>query len=78
MPCMGPSKDFAYKQGEKVFEEVLTMLKDKYNIDLSDNRIKCQNKMALGKVMAGNLTEAREGLKLAIQEVVWNDDCANF
>jgi len=69
MPCMGPSIDASYKQGEEIFEEFFKILQEKYHIHEPIHN--------LGSSRAEWL-EAKENLKKAIQEMIWNDNAASF
>jgi len=78
MVCGGPNRNHSYKIGEDAFEEILVLLQEKYQVDLSDTRIEGQKKMAGSKLICPVLIECRNDLKKAIQEAIWTDHVANF
>lgn len=88
MPCMGPSKDFAYFEGEKAFEQVLTMLKEEYGVcssnflvseeDLEKYNDKQRMMYNHYKQSEREFNEKAEAVKLAIQELIWTDHANGF
>lgn len=74
MPCMGPSKDYAYKRSEEAYEEIVALLKEKYQV---------QRPMFLRKVMIEKRWQEEwdqeaENLKKSLAELFWLSDAANW
>lgn len=75
-PCGGPSKDYAYKVGEEAYNDVLSLLRDKYQIYTDDKTLEFYRKQpGFGHEQ---VTKAMDDLKVAVQEMVWNDHAASF
>lgn len=71
MPCDGPNKEYSYERGAKVYEEVMTFLKEKYRIEDPGREI-------YFPILREHWIIGAENLKKAIQEMVWNQDCVNW
>lgn len=76
MACGGPSKDYAYEIGEEAYKDVLELLSMKYRIETDERTLEFYRKSAGFGYQ--NMTKAMEGLKKAVQEMVWNDHAAGF
>ncbi len=72
MPVMGPNRDHAYEQGDKITDEILALLKEKHHLDCPSPALFLGDKLAVEwMVLAGKLRET-------IREMVWVDHCASF
>lgn len=71
MGCMGPSKDFAFQQGEKAYEEVLAFLKAKYGVV-------DESFMNFGPLNQKSLDRKLIRLRRSIQELIWESDCQTW
>lgn len=94
MPCMGPSKDHAFKQGEEIYEELMKLLSEKYNIyNMGESMRKYMEEHpekfeepnniqrfmnGFNKRMEEEYIRNCEDLKAAIQELVWTFDAWSF
>jgi len=85
MACMGPSKDFAYQQGEEAFEKIMALLKEEYQIQ----RWSFPAPSNPGDVLANamhNMSERNaevwdekvEALKIVLKELIWHQHCMDF
>ena len=72
MPCMGPSKQVAFEEGEEIYEDVLKYLQNKYKI-----LVDLPSSYDL-KIIQENRKIVLNELKKAIQEIVWQDHCESF
>ena len=91
MACMGPSKEYAYLEGEKAFEGVLATLKEVYGVRAPmippDIDVEGDSPMGLNirRSMINRAIrdkeewdENMEKLKTLIQEIVWADHANGF
>lgn len=66
---MGPSKDEAFDRGERAYEEVKELLKQKYAA--IDDTLGFN----FGALTQRNLDLKYRRLKRVIQEILWDSDC---
>ena len=91
MACMGPSKEYAYEEGQKAFCEILTLLKNEYHIhephiypstpDVGSSIMGHDLNQALAKRTPLNKAEWEdnmEKLKTLVQEIIWADHANGF
>jgi hypothetical protein len=82
MACSGPSKEFAFEQGEKAFEDLLILLKEQYQVErphvMKGTLHGKQVELGLGRKMQEDWDKQSEQLKLLIQEIVWTSDAASW
>lgn len=84
MPCMGPSQDEAYRQGDKAFEEIYALLTSKYHVTDADLRVPSHDengKPITGPVFGFPSEDARKlkaKLKAVVREILWQDACDGF
>ena len=71
MPVMGPSKDFAYEQGDKAYDAVMKLLAEQFHVSPVS--------WVFG---VPGLVETRQkvldDLRNALREVIWQDHCEGF
>lgn len=71
MPVSGPSKQFAYEQGEKATADIMDLLREKYGV--------CVPNDVVGSTkFRQDWHSAQQKLKEAVQELVWADHCCMF
>ena len=86
MPCIGPSKVFADQQAEEAFEEIMALLKEKYNIvrwsypvpenvdpDTVQHAVVNAHRRA-----EEDWDEKAEDVKQALAELFWSQHCMDF
>ena len=71
MPCMGPSKEAAYAEGQVVYEDVLKYLQTKHHLLSTEYDCGFPNLLKSRAIVLDQLKEA-------VQEVVWQDHCESF
>jgi len=75
MPCMGPSQEFAFARGEEVYEEVIKLLKTKYDAERPHI---IGNAPGFEKRMQKDWDKQAEELKTILKELVWTSDAASW
>lgn len=64
MACSGPNCDYAAAQGDKAYDEILVLLREKYHLDLD-----------FVSSFSPLLPKAKEGLREALREVFVAEAC---
>jgi len=72
MPVMGPNHDFAMRQGDEAFKEIMTLLEQKYHVS------RPHEQLPLGKKFSAQWDELEAKLRETVKEMVWTDHCASF
>lgn len=72
MPCDGPSQEFAYARGEKVYNELAILLCKQYGL------MRPEDVSPGTHPMYKKTFKAQERVKKAIQELFWKDACETF
>lgn len=74
MACMGPSKTFSEEQAKKAKEEVIKLLKEKYQA------FRPELTLGIGfeKKMQREWDEAEQQLEEILIELIWTSDCASW
>lgn len=73
MPCQGPSRDAAYAEGEKAFEEIMRLLRDKYSVRRSPDGV-----ATIFDKINQSWDKSAADLKTAVQEMIWTQYCCDF
>jgi len=80
MACGGPSKDFAFEQGEEAFKSVMIILEETYHAcrpEVMEGTM-FGREVSIGRRHQKVWDEQAEQLKLIIQEMVWTSDAASW
>lgn len=77
MPCSGPSRN--PKRAEAIYQDILTLLKEKYHIFEFEYRFE-KDKIAdlLNTGMSRARNEVLQQLKDVCHEIEWQHQCENF
>jgi len=74
MACGGPSKEFAVIKSQQAFDEVIRMMKEKYQVSKPD--------MVLGtgieKKWQDDWDEEEDALRQVLADMFWTSDAASF
>jgi len=74
MACGGPSKEFAVIKSQEAFDDVIRMMKEKYQVSKPD--------MVLGigieKKWQDDWDEEEEALRQVLADLFWTIDAASF
>jgi len=74
MACGGPSKEFAVIKSQEAFDDVIRMMKEKYQVSKPD--------MVLGigieKKWQDDWDEEEEALRQVLADLFWTSDAASF
>ncbi len=69
MPCSGPSQELAYKQADKFYEKVMTMLEKEHGVTEPDK---------YWGTMNADHKKAKKELKKALRELIWTEACSSW
>lgn len=74
MPCIGPSIEIAYANGEKVYKELIQKLIKQYGI------IKPSEPASKGFIrnLEEEYLELAQSLEQNIKDLIWTSDCLSF
>ena len=74
MACGGPSKEFAVNKSQQAFDDIMRMMKEKYQVSKPD--------MVLGigieKKWQEDWDEEEDALRQVLADMFWTSDAASF
>jgi len=72
MPAMGPSKEFAVIRSQAAYDEIMQLLKDKYQVE------RPEGDMGIFAVWQKDWDVDDDKLRAALAELFWHSDAASF
>ncbi len=75
MPCQGPSKEFAVIKSQEAFDELIQLMKDKYQVERPDF---IEGDLGIYKKWQEDWDKDEEVLRETLASLFWHSDAASF